>query len=170
MEVTNGIDKDKESFDTHRHLAPAEHVVIGSTAKVGDGTFGSLDFFRIIEEGGITEEYRRPPAVKDGGVEAANNVRKKAYLAGALAPFTIDQVDIMFAYPHTSQAFFPGPLSEKGLIGEDFKVAIVDTETDEIVHPELLDKLALTGKWVTTYEINHQGDHVLVTPKTPIFK
>jgi hypothetical protein len=31
-----------------------------------------------------------------------------------------------------------GELDEEGLIGDSFKVAIVDTDTDEIVHPELL--------------------------------
>lgn len=170
MEVTDGIDKDREKFDTHRYLAPAEHVVIGSTAKVGDGTFASVDFFRMISEGGMSEEYRKPPAVKDGSVENANNARKKAYLAGALSPFTVDQIDIMFDYPHTSQAFFPGELDEEGLIGDSFKVAIVDTDTDEIVHPELLDKLVLAGEWKTTHEIKHNDDHIMIAPIVPIFK
>jgi len=171
MEAADSVPKkDREHFDTHRNLAPYEHIVIGSTVEVEGGTFGSEDFFRTIREGGFGEVYRKPPIARDG-VEQASNIRRGVHLDGALNLFTVEQVDIMFDFPGASPAYFPGELDKDGLVGDSFRVAIVDTKSGEIILPELLERLELNKEFVEGgFEIHREEDYIVVAPKAKIFK
>lgn len=170
MEVTNTIEKESENFSTHKYLAPIEHIVIGSTTIVAGKTFGTEDFIRKIGEGGLGSDYRIPPTVGTEGVEAVIANRAAVHLDGALALFTVAQVDVMFDLPNAAPSFFLGQLDEYGLVGDSFKVGIINTKTGELDHPELLDKLILNDNFAKFFTMNRNDNYYIISPKVQIFK
>lgn len=159
----------KEKFSRHSHLAPVEHIIIGSTAEVDGKSFGTVDYFGLLKaQQDVDPKFFIPPAVLGKGpqsVTAVNEIRSPIHLDGSLNCFTLDQVDLMIDHPGLVPSFFPGELDENGYVANEFKVGIVDTKTGKLVHPELLDKLILNETFAEFYKIKRVEDYIMIVPK-----
>lgn len=169
VDISINIINRKEIFSRHQHLAPIEHLIIGSTAEVDGEHFGTADYFGLLKTGQpIDSRFFMPPAVIEkghSGIDSVNEIRKPIRLGGLLNCFTLDQADLMIANPSLVPSFFPGELKQDGQIANKFMVGIVDTKTGEITRPDLLDKLILNETFAEFYKIRRVEDYILIVLK-----